>query len=86
MCATPSVYLDVYGRDGRCKTRTTPARLQIERDSICQVIVNNKKLSTCLARHENYGGEGMGRARVKLSLSFLECGHARLVVNLVRPI
>ena len=40
MCATPSVYLDEYGRDDR----TTSARLQIERDSIRQVIVNNKKL------------------------------------------
>ena len=31
---------------------TTPARLQIERDSICQVIVSKKKTSTCLARLE----------------------------------
>ena len=31
---------------------TTPARLKIETDFIRQVIVNNKNLSTCLARHE----------------------------------
>ena len=39
--------------------KTTPLRLQIERDSIRQVIVNNKYItSTYLARHESTATEG----------------------------